>query len=264
MTTRKKLYAIVFGTNTKAGRRFDIVLLWFILISVFIVMMESIPAIRYQYVKPLFTIEWFFTIAFSLEYLLRVLVSPRPVRYIFSFWGVVDLVAILPSYLSLVFPGYHYFVIIRMIRFLRVFRVYKLARYIQESQALVTMLRSSFYKINIFLLSVFTLVTLMGTLMYVVEGKAEGFNSIPQSIYWAIVTITTVGYGDVVPQSVVGKFISSIMMIVGYAIIAVPTGIFSAEITRLNMRTKKCHGCHHDNSIGAKFCMNCGHHLLHH
>lgn len=258
MTLRKRLYAIVFGTNTQAGRSFDIVLLWLILASVSVVMMESVPTIGERFKSTLQAIEWFFTVVFTLEYLLRLWITPRPIRYMFSFWGIVDLVAILPAYLSLLMPGYHYFAVVRMIRVLRVFRVYKLARYITESQALVAILRASFYKINIFLLTILTLVILMGTAMYVIEGRAQGFNSIPQSIYWAIVTITTVGYGDMVPQTPLGKFMASVMMIIGYAIIAVPTGIFSAEIARMQTKRKKCPGCETPHKDGANYCSTCG------
>lgn len=262
MTDREKLYHIVFGTDTKAGKRFDVVLLWLILFSALVVIIESVPEYGIGYRDTFVTLEWFFTIIFTLEYLLRLYISPKPLRYIFSIWGLIDLLSILPTYMSLFFAGYHYLLIVRIFRLLRVFRVLKLVRFNTEARALLKALKASSYKISIFLLTVITIVTLMGTIMYVVEGEKKGFSSIPQSIYWAIVTVTTVGYGDMVPQTVLGKFISSVAMILGYAIIAVPTGIVTVEIAKSSSNDKQCPKCSHNNEHEANYCSNCGKNLV--
>lgn len=261
MIDRRKWFVIVFGTDTKEGKRFDVILLWFILLSALTVILESVPHISAKY-HDLFTVlEWGFTVFFSLEYMLRIYISPKPHRYIFSIWGLIDLLSILPTYMSLIFAGYHYLLIVRIFRLLRVFRVLKLVRFNKEAQALMHALRASSYKISIFLLTMVAIVTLMGTVMYVVEGEKEGFSSIPQSIYWAIVTVTTVGYGDMVPHTVLGKLISSLAMIIGYAIIAVPTGIVTVEMARAEKDTKQCPNCNHPNDEEAKYCNKCGHAL---
>ena len=253
---RKKLYRIVFGTSTKAGKLFDIWLLGFILASVLVVMLESVPELGANNMKLFLILEWGFTIIFSIEYIARMFISPRPLRYIFSFWGIIDLLSILPTYLSFFFIGYHYLLVVRVFRLLRVFRIFKLARFNAESKVLIVALKSSFYKISIFLLTVLAIVVLLGTIMYVVEGGEEGFTSIPQSIYWAVVTVTTVGYGDMVPHSVLGKFISALAMMLGYAIIAVPTGIVTVAMS--NSENEKCGNCDTRNSQTAKFCNGCG------
>jgi len=257
MTTRQKIYRIIFGTETRAGKQFDVVLLWTILFSVLIVMLESVPEIGKKYSHFFFTIEWILTVVFTIEYLLRVWISPKPLRYIFSFWGLIDFLSILPTYLSLFIFGYHYLLVVRIFRLLRVFRIFKLARFNAESQRLIEALKASSYKVGIFLLAVISIVVFMGTIMYVVEGGEKGFTSIPQSIYWAIVTVTTVGYGDMVPHTVLGKFISSIVMIFGYAIIAVPTGIITVEISKAGMK-RKCTACNHINEFSANYCNECG------
>ncbi len=257
MSFRNNLYNIVFHTNTKSGKQFDIVLLWIILLSVLVVMLESIPELGSNFKNIFFTIEWIFTIIFSIEYILRIWISPKPLKYIFSFWGFIDLLSIFPTYLSLFISGYHYLLVVRIFRLLRIFRVLKLARFLNEAQTLIKALRSSSYKISIFLLAVLAIVTFLGTIMYVIEGGKEGFTSIPQSIYWAIVTVTTVGYGDMVPHTVLGKFISSFAMIIGYAIIAVPTGIVTVEMSK-SYNTSKCKFCNNLNDKTAKYCSNCG------
>ncbi|MDP1624066.1 MAG: ion transporter [Bacteroidales bacterium] len=258
MTIREKICHIIFETETKAGKRFDVVLLWLILFSVLVVMLESVPEIGSEHIGVFILIEWYLTLIFSAEYFLRIWSSPKPLKYIFSFWGLIDLMSILPTYLSLIFPVYHYLLVVRIFRLLRVFRILKLARFNAEAKVLVEALKSSLHKIVIFLLAVIAIVVFIGTIMYVVEGAKEEFTSIPQSIYWAIVTVTTVGYGDMVPHTVFGKFISSIAMILGYAIIAVPTGIVTVEMSKSSLKTKKCLHCQYKNEIDAKFCNSCG------
>lgn len=265
---RSKLFVIVFGTETRAGRIFDIVLLYLILASVAAVMLESVSEINEQYGSLLGTIEWIFTIFFTIEYLIRLYVVKHPRQYAFSFFGIIDLVAILPTYLTLFFVGSSYLVVIRAIRLLRVFRILKLSRQIGEAQLLINSLKASRYKIFVFLGGVATLTIIMGTLMYMIEGGANGFTSIPRSIYWAIVTITTVGYGDISPQTTVGQLFAAILMLMGYAIIAVPTGIVTAQITSDEMRQrhmqedikfKTCKECNtHDHDLSSSFCKYCG------
>jgi voltage-gated potassium channel len=255
---RRKLHVIVFGTSTKAGRSFDVFLLWTILFSVLVVMLESVPEYGNSYRELFFVVEWIMTGIFTIEYILRIWISPRPLRYIFSFWGIIDLLSIMPTYLSLFFGGYHYLLVVRIFRLLRVFRVFKLARFSSEARILREALKSSLHKVGIFLMVVIAIVVILGTVMYVVEGGEEGFSSIPQSIYWAVVTVTTVGYGDLVPHTVIGKFISSIAMITGYAIIAVPTGIVTVAMARASEKSKICPVCKHDNEKTAAYCNKCG------
>lgn len=258
MTVRQQLNRIVFGTDTRAGRNFDIILLWIILLSVMVVMLESVPELGSNFKAEFYIIEWILTVIFTLEYLIRIWISPKPIKYIFSFWGIIDLLSILPTYLSFFLVGYHYLLVVRIFRLLRVFRVLKLVRFSTEAQGLIEALKSSLYKISIFFMALIAIVTLMGTVIYVVEGGEEGFTSIPQSIYWAIVTITTVGYGDLVPHTVLGKFISSAAMIIGYAIIAVPTGIVTVAMSNAKEVGKDCKNCGAKNRIAAAFCDNCG------
>lgn len=255
---RKRLYHIIFEHNTKAGKRFDVVLLWLILISVMVVIAESIPEVHLAFFPVFYTVEWFFTIIFTIEYMLRIWSSPKPLKYIFSFWGLIDLMAIMPTYLGMLFSGYHYLQTVRIFRLLRVFRILRLVRFSREAQFLLNALRASSYKIGVFILTVLSIVTLLGTLMYVIEGSERGFTSIPQSIYWAIVTVTTVGFGDIVPQTVVGKLLSSLAMIIGYAIIAVPTGIITVELSKGQGGIKYCPDCGNPNPDIAKYCNQCG------
>ena len=256
--TREKLYTIVFGTETKAGRNFDLYLLWLILFSVLIVMLESVPQLDQHFDYEFNIIEWGLTIVFTIEYLTRIWISPKPTKYIFSWWGVIDLLSILPTYLSFFLVGYHYLLIVRIFRLLRVFRILRLVRFNNEAQMLLNALKASMYKITIFLMAVLAIVTLLGTVMYVVELNEEGFNSIPEAIYWAIVTVTTVGYGDMIPSTALGKFISSFAMIIGYAIIAVPTGIMTVGISKATANEKKCTNCNAFNPNDAKYCNQCG------
>ncbi len=258
---RQKLYDIIFGTTTKAGRNFDVVLLFLILFSVLVVMIESVPSFRLKYGSPLHSIEWVFTILFTIEYALRIIVSPKPIRYIFSMWGVIDLLSILPTFISPFIAGYTSFRVVRALRLLRIFRILKLSRFTSESQTLMRSLKASYYKIMVFLFFVVMMIILAGTLMYVIEGGKNGFDSIPTSIYWAVVTVTTVGYGDIAPGTATGKMLASVMMILGYAIIAVPTGLISVEFAKENKEEEKenlCENCRHNNRIGSIFCSQCG------
>lgn len=263
---RERLYVMIFQTDTKAGRRFDGILLLIILASLVIVMLDSINTIHQNYADVLAYIEWGFTVIFLGEYILRLYCSPKPLRYAFSFYGLVDLLAIVPGILALYYADAQYLLIIRIIRMLRIFRVLKLGPYLKQAHYLLDALRGSKQKILVFLLSVCTLVTVFGTLMYVVEGPEHGFTSIPKGIYWAIVTLTTVGYGDIVPKTVLGQVISSMVMITGYSIIAVPTGIFTAELATAMRGEQQQHDCpvckknSHEHS--AAFCSRCGNALF--
>lgn len=225
------------------------------------VMLESVPSINHEYRQLLHIMEWLITIVFSIEYLLRIYVVKKPIRYIFSFYGIIDLLAVLPTYLSLIIVGSHSLVVIRAIRLLRVFRILKLSRYTVAGQNLTRALRSSREKIFVFLFFIINIVIIVGTLMYLIEGPEHGFNSIPSSIYWAIVTMTTVGYGDISPETPLGQFIASLVMIAGYAIIAVPTGIVTAEMMKNpgSSNTQVCPNCLHDkHDNDAEFCKKCG------
>jgi voltage-gated potassium channel len=213
---RKKIFVIIFGTETRLGRAFDIVLLWMIILSVTAVILESVSSIRAAFHDVFISTEWFFTIIFSLEYLLRIYSAPKPLKYITSFFGVVDLLAILPTYLGLFFDQYTFLLTFRALRLLRLFRIFKLARYVKEAAILVRALQMSVHKIVVFFGAVLTLVLILGSLLYLIEGDESGFTSIPQSIYWAIVTITTVGYGDLAPVTVLGKILASAAMLTGY------------------------------------------------
>ncbi|MFC2131357.1 ion transporter [Bacteroidota bacterium] len=257
---REVIGNIIFGTDTRAGRLFDVVLLWVILASVLTVMAESVTGYQATHAKLLIVLEWIFTVLFTIEYIMRIWVSRHPKKYIFSFWGIIDLLAFIPTYVSILLTGVHYLLIIRILRLLRIFRILKLTRYTLEAGVLSKAIRSSARKIIVFLSIVLTTVTIMGTLMYVAEGESNGFSSIPESIYWAIVTITTVGYGDITPQTLIGKIISSISMIIGYSIIAIPTGIVTVEMTKANLSkqiTLDCHKCGrqiHKDDIFCRFC----------
>jgi voltage-gated potassium channel len=256
-----KLHEIIFEANTPAGKWFDIILIGAIALSVITVMLDSVLAIRNQYGELLYYLEWFFTLLFTLEYILRLISIKQPGSYAKSFFGVIDLLAILPTYVSLIYPGGHYLLVIRLLRILRVFRVLKLVQYIGESRLLIQALKASRRKITIFIFTVLTLVTILGSIMYLIEGREHGFTSIPRSIYWAIVTLTTVGYGDITPQTILGQFVSVIIMIMGYGIIAVPTGIMTVEITQAfksKAAIRACLNCsadtHDEDAIHCKYC----------
>ena len=259
---RTVLHEIIFEAETPAGRAFDIVLLWSIILSVLTVMLDSVGSIRAQIGGTLLAVEWFFTVLFTAEYAFRLVSVRRPLRYALSFYGLVDLLAILPTYLSLLFPGSQYLLTIRVIRLLRVFRIFKLSAYVSDANILLTALKASRRKIGVFLLSVMTLVIILGSAIYVIEGEAHGFTDIPTSIYWAIVTLTTVGYGDLSPHTPAGKAIASLAMLLGYGIIAVPTGIVTMEISnsaRKAVSTNSCPDCSAEgHDIDASHCKYCG------
>jgi voltage-gated potassium channel len=244
---RNSLYEIIFEADTPAGKAFDVALLWAIVCSIMVVMLESVSSIQARFGPVLRTLEWFFTIIFTTEYIARLIAVRSPQRYAFSFLGIIDFIAVVPTYLSIIFVGSQYLLVIRTIRLLRIFRIFKLGRYLGEAQVLVEALRASRPKIIVFLLTVLSIVIITGTLMYLIEGPENGFTSIPISIYWSIVTLTTVGYGDIAPKTVLGQALASFIMITGYGIIAVPTGIVTSELTKIsykeNTSTQTCPNC---------------------
>jgi len=259
--TQKKIHEIIFEADTRAGKWFDIVLLWAILLSVATVMIESVNSISSVYGTELRQIEWFFTILFTIEYLARLYAIGKPLKYIFSFYGIIDFVSIIPTYFGLFISGTHSLSIIRSIRLLRVFRILKLAQFIKEANVLIVAFKAARAKIIVFLFAVLSLTFILGTIMYLIETPESGFTSIPRSIYWAIVTLTTVGYGDIAPQTVLGQTLASLIMIIGYAIIAVPTGIVGAELSKadhLKVNTQVCPQCseegHDADATHCKFC----------
>lgn len=258
---RSKIHEIIFEADTPAGKRFDIILILSIGLSVIAVMLDSVQSVRAEWGQWLMFAEWFFTILFTLEYSLRLISLVKPSLYAKSFFGVVDLLAILPTYISFFYPGGQFLVVIRLLRILRVFRVLKLVQYVGESRMLVQALHASRRKITIFIFTVLTLVTILGSLMYLIEGEVNGFTSIPKSIYWAIVTLTTVGYGDITPQTILGQIVSVVIMILGYGIIAVPTGIVTVEMNQAfksKRGIRSCLGCsadnHDDDAVHCKYC----------
>lgn len=263
--TKALLYKVIFGTDTKAGKNFDIALIILILLSVFCVILDSINIVSQEYESLLHTAEWFFTLLFTLEYAVRLYCSPSVKRYAGSFYGIVDVLAFIPSYLALFISSANFLIVIRLLRVLRIFRILKLLQYMSDSQLLLRSLILSSRKIFIFFFTVLVIVTLIGSLMYLVEGPEHGFTSIPKSIYWAIVTVTTVGYGDIIPQTALGQAISAFAMLTGYAILAVPTGILSAELIGEMQREKNqktCLGCNRSgHEKDAKFCRFCGNNL---
>lgn len=259
---RQELYRVIFGTDTPAGQRFDIVLIYAILISVLAVILDTVDTFSSRYATIFFAVEWFFTGLFTIEYALRIFCSPNRPKYLFSFYGIIDLISIIPSYLALFVTGAHYLLIIRLVRVLRIFRVLKLVRYLSEADVLARSLYQARRKISVFFMAVLVLSTLFGCLMYVVEGPDNGFSSIPISIYWTIVTITTVGYGDITPHTVIGQIISTLAMLTGYSIIAIPTGIITAELANEIQREKSLYPCPNCVRAGhdrdAVYCKWCG------
>ena len=256
------LHEVIFEADTKPGKWFDVILIISIILSVFVVMLDSVASIKKEYGAFLYSVEWFFTILFTIEYILRLISVGRPTQYATSFFGIVDLLAILPTNLSIILPVSRFLTVIRVLRVMRIFRVLKLVQYLTEARVLTQALRASRRKITVFLFAVFTLVIILGSLMYVIESEENGFTSIPRSIYWAIVTLTTVGYGDISPKTGLGQALAAVVMVIGYSIIAVPTGIVTAEISRAKEKeisTQSCPDCSaegHDKD--AVFCKHCG------
>ena len=261
ITLRARINRIIFDFDTPAGKAFDVLVIVVILLSVLAVMLESVDSIARHYSTFLKGAEWVFTALFTLEYILRLYSAHRMRRYATSFFGIVDLLAILPSYIGLFLPHGHYLLTIRVLRVLRVFRILKLARFVGEAGTLRRALRASRYKISVFLTTVIAIVVIVGSVMYLVEGPARGFTSIPTSIYWAIVTLTTVGYGDISPHTPLGQALAAVLMVVGYGIIAVPTGIVTVELGRAQQQKQqllRCHQCdqtgHDLDAIHCKYC----------
>ncbi|MCL3779953.1 ion transporter [Prolixibacteraceae bacterium JC049] len=256
---KRKLHELIFEADTPSGKVFDIVLLFSILLSVLVVILESVPRYDLLYGDEFYLIEWIITSLFTIEYVFRIYAVKKPVRYIFSFYGVIDLLSILPTYLGLFLGGMESLMVIRALRLIRVFRIFKLTRYSEAGRSLGRALWKSRAKISVFLFFVLTLVLIIGTMMYLIEGGENGFHSIPESVYWAIVTMTTVGYGDIAPVTSIGKMLASMVMIIGYAIIAVPTGIVSVEIFRTQKNTLVCEHCLEDvHEDDAQYCRKCG------
>lgn len=263
---RLKLYTIIFEADTRSGQLFDRWLIVAILTSIAVVMAASVPALNLRFDGVFNFLEWFFTILFTIEYLLRLYCSKRPLRYAFSFYGIVDLISLLPTYLALFIPGAHALIDVRILRLMRVFRIFKLTSFVAEFQTLGHAFKSSARKILIFLSVVFMVVLILGTLLYVVEGPEHGFTSIPTAIYWAITTITTVGYGDLTPKTDLGRFIASAVMLMGWGALAVPTGIVTSEMTAERFRsvkhlptTRSCQECLSEGHLpDALFCKDCG------
>lgn len=280
---RGKLYEIIYEADTPAGKLFDIVLLIAILASIILVMLESVKSFDEQFHDFLNISEWVITILFSIEYILRIITVKKPIRYITSFYGIIDLLSTIPKYISLIFAGTHALIALRALRLLRVFRILKLARYLGASNQLANAIKASKAKISVFLFAVLIVAIIFGTIMYMVEGEENGFTNIPKSVYWCIVTLTTVGFGDIAPQTPLGQLIATLIMILGYGIIAVPTGIVSAEYTKATsgskekvsdeehqqlksvvLNTQCCANCltetHQEN---AEYCHKCGCKLHH-
>ncbi len=265
---KKKLYQVIFGYESKSGRLFDVVLIVTIFASVVAVMLDSVASINTRYHEQLALLEWVFTLLFTVEYLLRLYCTPSTRGYAFSFYGLIDLFSILPTYIAFLWPGGVYLIVIRSLRVLRVFRILKLARYVGEASLLLNALVNARHKIFVFLYGLLILIIIFGSLMFLVEGPEHGFESIPHSIYWAIVTITTVGYGDIVPQTAVGQVIAGAAMITGYAVIAVPFGIISSELINEQQKRREspvdvslrvCKNCNQgDHDKDAHFCKQCG------
>lgn len=271
---RRRWFDIIYRHDTRISRNFDLLLVYAIIASVFVVMLDSVQRIHISWASWFYVVEWGFTLLFTAEYVLRLLVVRRPLRYAFSIWGIIDLLAILPTYLSFFIPGAQSLLVVRALRILRVFRILKLTRYLEEGGVLLAALWRSRRKIQLFLFMVITIAIIAGALMYVVEGPSRGFSSIPASMYWAVVTMATVGFGDIVPQTTLGRFITSVLILIGYSILAVPTGIYTAELAT-NMRRAEdnrrhrddrcCIVCGHEgHEPKASYCNRCGHELPEH
>ncbi|WP_372794249.1 ion transporter [Lutibacter sp.] len=265
---KSKLHDIIYEADTPAGKWFDIILILVIIVSIILVMLESVEGFDNKYHNLLNISEWIITILFSLEYIARIISIKKPSNYVFSFYGIIDFLATIPMYLSLFFIGTQALIALRALRLLRVFRILKLTRYLGASVNLISALKASRIKISVFLFSVLVITIILGTVMYLIEGPQNGFTSIPHSMYWAIVTLTTVGYGDLAPHTPFGQFIASLVMILGYGIIAVPTGIVTSEMTKqdtkIHSNTQSCSNCSFDKHMdNAAFCHKCGEKLNH-
>ena len=258
---REQIREIIFEADTVAGKAFDIVILILILLSIVLVMLESIVPLNIKYESYFLVIEWIVTILFTIEYFSRIWSVNRPWKYIFSFYGIIDLLAILPTYIGIFITGTHSLMVVRSLRLLRMFRIFKLDRFVNSGSLLYRSIKESRHKITVFLFTVLMLMVIIGTLMYMIEGSESGFTNIPKSIYWAIVTMTTVGYGDISPQTGFGQFVASIVMILGYAIIAIPTGIISVGMIQSSKKTttQVCPSCLQEgHDLDAEFCKYCG------
>lgn len=260
---RRRLHETIYEADTSAGKLFDIILLFLIILSIITVMLESVAEIKFKYGQELQIAEWILTVFFTLEYIGRVISVKQPIRYIISFYGIIDLLATLPAYIDLLFPGWHFLLALRAVRLLRVFRILKLVHFVGAGNSLILALKKSRTKIAVFLFTVIVMCIILGTIMYMIEGPKSGFTSIPMSIYWTIVTLTTVGFGDITPQTAFGQFVSIVIMILGYGIIAVPTGLVTAEFmskdNTIDNNTQVCPNCSAENhKDNAKFCYNCG------
>ncbi len=270
---KTKLHEVIYEADTPSGKLFDIVLLFVIIASIILVMLESVQSIDNKYHDILNISEWIITILFTIEYIARIVTVKKPLSYVFSFYGMIDLLSTIPKYVSLLFGGLHALAALRALRLLRVFRILKLARYLGASNTLVKALKASRVKISVFLFAVIIVSIILGTIMYLVEGEENGFTNIPKSVYWCIVTLTTVGYGDIAPVTPLGQFIASLVMVLGYGIIAVPTGIVTTEIATQNgdekhedihLNSQSCPNCSTENhKDNADFCYNCGEKLNH-
>ncbi len=260
------VYTIIYQSNTFYGKLFDVCLLFAIVLSIIVVLLDSVPYYHLKYGKILYILEWFFTITFTIEYILRIICIRKPLAYIFSGIGIIDALAILPTYISFFVVGSQYLMVVRALRLLRIFRIFKLWHFLDEGRFIIKALYSSIRKISIFLLFIIIVAVIIGSLMYLIEGGKNGFISIPQSIYWAIVTITTVGYGDISPATAVGKVLASLLMLCGYSIIAVPTGIVTTQMAlqdrNKSMRVTPKKSCHRCGQIGldpdSRYCKKCG------
>lgn len=264
---RQKLHEIIYEADTRAGRLFDIILLFLIIACIILVMLESVKSIDAKYHNVIDLAEWIVTILFTIEYFARIIAVKKPLKYITSFYGIIDLLSTIPKYLSLIFVGTHALLALRALRLLRIFRILKLSSFLGASDNFVRALKASRVKITVFLFAVIILSIILGTIMYLVEGEENGFTNIPKSVYWCIVTLTTVGYGDIAPQTALGQFIASLVMVLGYGIIAVPTGMVTAEITKseqqeIETNTQACPNCSvESHSDDSDFCHKCGSNL---
>jgi len=263
---RNNIFKVIYHADTPAGKWFDILLIAFIVFSVLIIVLDSVTQIHLDYGEFFYILEWFFTIAFTLEYILRLISIKKPIGYIFSFFGVVDILSILPTYLSLFFVGTQSLLVIRILRILRIFRILKLVQYTDQTELLMTAIHNSRHKIFVFFFFILTVLVIFGSMMYLIEGPENGFTSIPHGIYWAVVTLTTVGYGDIAPHTVLGRAVASFIMLTGFSIIAIPTGIFTAEINKITKRSRKysrrCEACGlRGHTANANYCRRCGEEL---